>query len=200
MQYSLLHVYILGRKYQSDKRKIKCTAHVSLKITEVAWFVPPSLKDVLISQKRKLIQTASVIASSPDDLNCEPDHRVLSAQKRILSPDKENTRLFYKLPCNHCKSVKVNKLKSFLTKAGKGLQEHIHLHQSAELVFYLDGSAVCFNINNVTGFHSLLLQAFKYAGVQLETGKYQRWSEQLHGVMVIKEKKLSLKLTLTRQN
>lgn len=96
MQYSLLHVYILWRKYQSDKRKIKYTAHVSLKMTKVAWvFSPLPLKDVLILQKRKFIQTASVIASLPDDLNCEPDDQVLSVQGRIFFPDKENTRLFF---------------------------------------------------------------------------------------------------------
>lgn len=131
MQHSLLHVYILWRKYQSDKRKIKYTAHVSLKMTKVAWFFPPSFKDVLILQKRKLIQTASVIASLPDDLNCEPDDHVLSVQERIFSPDKENTGLFLKLPCNHFMSVKVNKLESLLTKAEKGLQEYIYLHTSA---------------------------------------------------------------------
>ena len=198
MQYSLLHVYILWRKYQTDKRKIKYTAHVSLKMTKVAWFFPSSLKDVLILQKGKLIQTASVIASLPDDLSCEPGDHVLSVQQRIFSPDKENTGLF-KLPCNHFMSVNVNKLESLLKTAEKGLQEYIHLHTSAELFFYLDGSTVCFNINNITSFHSLLLQAFKYAWVQLETSKHHSRSKQFHIVMIIKEKKFSLKLTPTKQ-
>lgn len=98
MQYSLPHVYILWRKYQSDKRKIKYAAHVSLKITKVAWFFPSSLRDALILQKRKLIQTASVIASLPDDLNCELDHHVLWVQKRLFSSDKDSTGLFLKFP------------------------------------------------------------------------------------------------------
>lgn len=123
MQYSLLHVYILWRKYQSDKRKIKYTAHVSLKMAKVALDFPSSLKDVLILQKRKLIQTASVIASLPDDLNCELDDHVLSVQERIFSPDKENTGLFLKLPRNRFMSVKVNKSENLLTKAEKDLQE-----------------------------------------------------------------------------
>lgn len=106
-------------------------------MTKVAWFFPPSLKDVLILQKRELIQTASVIASLRDDLNCELDDHVLSVQEQIFSPDKENTGLFLKLPYNHCMSVKVNKLESLLTKAEKGLQEHIHLQRSAELFFTL---------------------------------------------------------------
>lgn len=97
MQYSLLHVYILWRKYQSDKRKIKYTAHVSLKMTKVAWFFPSSLRDALILQKRKLIQTASVIASLPDDLNCEPDHHILWVQNRLFSPDKESTGALFRI-------------------------------------------------------------------------------------------------------
>lgn len=118
-----LHVYILWRKYQSDKRKIKYAAHVSLKMTKVVWFFPSSLRDALILQKRKLIQTESVIASLPDDLNCEPDYHILWVQKRLFSLDKESTGLFLKLPCNHMMSVKVNKSESLLTKAGKGLQK-----------------------------------------------------------------------------
>lgn len=111
-----------GENTRAIKERLN-TLHVSMKMTKVAWFFPPSLKDVLILQKRKLIQTASVIASLPDDLNCEPDDHVLSLQERIFSPDKETTRLFFKLPCNHFMSVKVNKSESLLTKAEKGLQE-----------------------------------------------------------------------------
>lgn len=97
-------------------------------------------------------------------------------------------------------SVKVNKSESRLTKAEKGLQETYTLHKSTELFFYLDSSTVCFNINNVTSFHSLLLQAFKNARVQLEASKQHSWSKQLHIVMVIQVKKFSLKLTPIRQN
>lgn len=199
MQYSLPRVYILWRKYQSDKRKIKYAAHVSLKMPKVALDFPSSLQDVSILQKRKLIQTASVIASSPDDLNCELDDHVLSVQERIFSTDKENTGLFLKLPCNYFMSVKVNK--SEPSDKGRERSARVtHRHRNAELFFYLDGSTVRFDINNVTGFHSLLLQAFKYAGVQLEISKHRSWSKQFHIVMVIKEKKCGLKLTLTRQN
>lgn len=96
MQYFLLHVYILWRKYQSDKRKIKYTAHVSLKMTKFAcWFFSPSfLKDVLMLEKRKLNQAASVIASLPDDLNHELDDHVLSVQEIFFLPDKDNTGHF----------------------------------------------------------------------------------------------------------
>lgn len=121
-------------------------------------------------------------------------------KREFSSPDKENSGLFLKLPCNRFVSVKVNKSKSILTKAEKGLQGYIHLQKSTELFFYLDGSTVCFNVNNVTSFHSLLLQAFKYAWVQLETSKHHSWSKQFHIVMVIKEEKFSLKLTPIRQN
>lgn len=60
-------------------------------------------------------------------------------------------------------------------KSREDLQEHIHPHKNAELLFYLDGSTVCFNINNIACFHSFLLQAFKYAWVQLQTNKHHSW-------------------------
>lgn len=189
-----------GENTRAIKERLN-TLHMSAwKWLKLLGFLPPSLKDVLILQKIKLIQAASVIASLPDDLNCEPDDHALSVQEIFFFIDKENTRLLLKLSRNHFTSIKLNKLESFLTKAEKDLQEYIHLHKNAELLSYLDGSAVRFNINNISSFHSFLLQAFKYAWVQLETNKHHGWSKQFHIIMVMEEEKLRLKLTPIRQN
>lgn len=142
MQHSFPHAYILGRKYQRDKRKIKHPAHFNLEMTTT--ISPPHFSPL------------------PNRFQYFSNRLSVFITRRLKNADKGKANL-----SKHKGAADPAALPTRPGLCG----ERRPLPAPGSLRCYLHGPTVGFNVNHISSFHSLFLQTFKNAGVQLKKRK-----------------------------
>lgn len=149
MQHSFPHAYILGRKYQRDKRKIKYPAHFNLKMTTVVsrpHHSPPLNRFWYFSNRLSVL-----------------------IMRRLKNADKGKANLTKHKGATAALPAASQQTQCPFPRTPDPLKKASHFPATRVSSWhYLHGPTVGFNVNHISSFYSLFLQTFKNAGVQLK--------------------------------